>query len=289
MKVVDIITNIFIKSLEEGTIPWRRPWTGGGKNSFPQNLKTKTVYSGVNHFVLSYYMTLHNFSSPYFVSYKQAVALGGQVRKGEKGFPVIFSKIGVREQENSAGETEEKSYRLLRYYTVFNVGQIDGIENKIPKVEITTNDIKPIEVCEAVVENMPQRPEIVFNEQRAYYRPTTDKVNMPKRESFETEEEYYSTLFHELVHSTGHSKRLDRIKNSPVGSPGYSREELVAEMGSAFLCAECNIETKTIENSKAYIQGWLKFLKAEDNKKAIISAGSLAQKAYTFITTKEGE
>jgi antirestriction protein ArdC len=287
-KVANIVVDILIKSLEEGKIPWRKPWKGGGKSSFPQNLKTKTVYSGINHFVLSVYMEDKGYTSPYFLSYKQATAMGGQVKKGEKGYPVIFAKTSIREQENSDGEMEKKTMRLLRYYTVFNVEQIDGIEDKIPKSEpIDETTFNPIAECEKVVDGMPQKPGLVFNEQRAYYSPSKDEINMPKKETFTSAEEYYSTLFHELVHSTGHDSRLDRLKKSPFGSTDYSKEELVAEMGSAFLCTQCGIEAKTIENSKAYIKGWLGYLRSADNKTAIISAGSQAQKAYNFIVNEE--
>jgi antirestriction protein ArdC len=280
MKVEEIITARIMEKLEQGTVPWHKPWAGG---EYPKNLITKREYRGVNVFILS----AMGHGSPFWLSFKQAQELGGCVRKGEKGCPVVFWKWLNKKDENGA-ITEDK-FPMLRYYTVFNVNQIDGIdEKKIPALVQKYNELEKIEQCEAVVMAMPKRPEISHKEQRAYYMPSRDFVNMPKMESFDGSEEYYSTLFHELTHSTGHESRLNRKgvdcpdgSWSSFGSTPYAKEELVAEMGAAFLCGHCQIENKTIDNSAAYIKSWLKKLK--DDSKMVIMAAAQAQKASDFI------
>ncbi len=284
MKVEEVITARIIEKLEQGTVPWHKPWAGG---EYPKNLITKKEYRGVNVFILS----AMGFSSPYWVSFKQAQELGGAVRKGEKGCPVVFWKW-LQKKDDDGNITEDK-FPMLRYYTVFNVGQVEGIdEEKIPALAIKYNDLEKIEQCETVVMAMPKRPKILHNEQQAYYTPSRDFVNMPKMNSFDSAEEYYSTLFHELTHSTGHEIRLNRKGFgagdgvwSVFGSAPYAKEELIAEMGAAFLCGHCQIENKTINNSAAYIKSWLRKLK--DDKKMVIMAAAQAQRAADFILGRQ--
>jgi antirestriction protein ArdC len=227
------------------------------------------------------------FTSPWFLTFNQAKALGGAIRRGEHGFPVVFWKF-LEASGGPDGEEERTGSRdrvpLLRYYTVFNLDQTEGIPaEKIPAQEARRFD--PIEACERIVAGMPQRPEIRHTtEARAYYRPSTDIVTMPLRESFHSATEYFSTLAHELVHSTGAPSRLARKSLedwAPFGTADYSREELVAEMGAGFLCAHAGIESATLENSAAYIRSWLQVLK--DDRRAVIVAAGQAQKAADFI------
>ena len=177
----------------------------------------------------------------------------------------------------------------MKYYYVFNVLQCEKIpENKIPRQEAMERTFNPIRQSEMIVKIMPKRPAIEFNNSRAYYSPVNDSVHMPKKELFHSDEELYSTLFHELVHSTGHESRLKRtgiFDSSFYGDNQYSREELVAEMGAAFLCSIAGIENKTIDNSASYINSWLQRLK-NDRKLVVIAAGS-AQKACDFITNRK--
>jgi len=275
-KVYEIITEKIIKQLEAGEIPWKQPWLGG----WPKNLISKKNYQGINTFILG----CQKYSNPYWLTFKQVNQLGGKVRKGEKSTVIVFWKqLEVKEKDIDNEELVIKTIPFLRYYRVFNADQCELPEDKIPKLEVNKN-FKPIEKCEKIVENMPKRPEIRHKENIAYYSPNKDYVNMPKKEYFKKEEFYYSVLFHELGHSTGHKKRLARKKFdtwSPFGSEEYSKEELVAEMTSAYLCGYCNIEQKTLENSAAYIQGWLKKLK--NDKKLVILAAAQAQKAANFI------
>ena len=258
-------------------MPWHKPWVGG----YPQNLISKKEYRGINVFLLG----CQRYSSPYWLSFKQCSELGGHVRKGEKGTMVVFWKQVNFKDKTEEGETD-KTIPLLRYYTIFNVEQCEGIdEKKIPKPEANP-DFQPIAVCEETVNGMQNKPDIQFRESRAYYQPLNDFVNMPVKESFEKEEFFYSVLFHELGHSTGHKSRLDRkdMGAGSFGSEKYSKEELVAEMTAAFLCGVCQIENMIIENSAAYIQSWLKALK--NDKKLVVLAAAQAQKAADYILNK---
>jgi antirestriction protein ArdC len=289
MKVEEVITQRIMEQLERGVIPWQRPWSGG---EMPKNLVTKKEYKGINTFMLA----AAGFSSPFWMSFKQVKELGGSVLKGSKGFPVVFWKqldVKPKGSETDDGETPQgsrKTIPLLRYYTVFNVDQTEGIDpKKIPAlIARTYNDLEKNKQCEGIIKNMPKRPGIVHAEPRAYYRPSSDVVNMPRFETFTSSEYYYSTLFHELTHSTGHESRLNRKgvsgsdgQWSAFGSTPYAKEELVAEMGAAFLCGHCQIENKTIDNSAAYIQSWLG--KLRNDPKMVIVAAAQAQRASDFI------
>ena len=177
---------------------------------------------------------------------------------------------------------------LLRFYNVFNLEQIDGIT--APVVEQPANPFSPMEQAELVITNMPLRPDIQYGGDRACYSPTLDHIKLPNRELFKSPEEFYSTAFHELAHATGHSSRLSRkgiLEPSYFGSHDYSQEELVAEFGASMLCGFAGIEQQTLENSAAYIQGWLKVLKG-DQKLAIMAAGQ-AQRAADFILNRQVE
>ena len=179
---------------------------------------------------------------------------------------------------------EKKSY--LKYYLVFNIASVDGIDFNIPKVEEKTEQEK-IFSCEEILQGMPKKPTVTFGNSGAYYSPTFDIVNMPEMQTFTSEQAYYSVFFHELVHSTGHTSRLNRkeiTETMRFGSQTYSKEELTAEIGASFLCAEAGILMNTFYNSVAYIQSWLKVLK--DDKKFIIEAAAKAQKASDFILDK---
>ncbi len=280
----DIVTEKIIDLLVAGTVPWRKPWAGGGE--LPKNLVSKRGYRGVNIFLLASMA----YESPFWMTFNQARKLGGMVKKGEKACPVVFWKW-LDFDDQKAGKS--KRVPMLRYYHVFNASQCEGIDDKVPPVQIAERDIDPIDQAEQIINDMPRRPEITNGQARAFYRPDRDLVNVPRRQLFNSAEEYYSTLFHELVHSTGHESRLARHDSKDAvhfGSASYSKEELVAEMGSAYICNSCSIAEETINNSAAYIAGWLKRLK--NDKTFVVKAASQAQKAVDFITDKnfqEGE
>ena len=283
--VYQIVTDQVISLLEQGKIPWQKPWRGGAAG-MPKNAISKKPYRGVNVFLLGMKAEFLGYDSPYWLTYKQASELGGNVKKGEKSTLVIFWK--PLEKDNPDKPDSPDRYMVLRYYNVFNVVQCENLNaDRLPADAIDDTpdiDFDPIDACENVVKHFIKRPEIFHNEQRAYYSPGKDIVNLPRPETFTDEQSYYATLFHELTHSTGHERRLNRqgiADKAAFGSNTYSKEELVAEMGAAFLCGVCEIENRTIENTVAYLQGWLSKLKSD--KRLIVQAAAQAQKATDYI------
>jgi len=276
MNVYEIVTKQIIDKLEQGDIPWHRPWIGGPA----KNLISGKNYNGINTLLLA----CSNYSNPYWLTFKQAQAKGGSVKKGEHGTMIVFWKTYDKNAPKDDDPDATDKRWVLRYYKVFNVEQCEGIETP----DIEKNEFNPIEACENIVNNMPNKPDIKHVENQAYYAPDRDFVNMPKQENFVENTGYYSTLFHELSHSTGHKSRLDRHNQDKVnhmfGSKDYSKEELTAEMGAAFLCGHTGIENKTIDNSAAYIRSWVK--KFKDQPKMVISAAAKAQKAADYILNK---
>jgi antirestriction protein ArdC len=282
MDVYEVVTNRIMELLEEGQIPWRKPWKSSGG---ARNLISKKPYRGINQFLLN----CSPYASPYWLTYKQASERMGQVRKGEKSTDVVFWKWLDRKDsddgEDTAGKSISGKVPLLRYYNVFNLEQVDGIEP--PQEEQAINPFHPVEQAELIIRGMPNKPVIQFGGERACYSPTHDSVKLPNREMFRTPEDFYSTAFHELAHATGHPSRLGRkgiTDPTYFGSHDYSQEELVAEFGASMLCATACIEQKTLQNSAAYIQGWLKVLKG--NKKLAVIAAGQAQRAADFILGK---
>ena len=275
--VYQIVTDRVIELLESGVVPWHKPWAAGSQE--PMNLVSQKAYRGVNVWLLA----CSGYSSPYWVSYKQAQELGGNVKKGEKSTLVVFWKqLKVADKENP-GET--KTIPMLRYYRVFNVSQCEGIE--YPQPEARTPEFSPIDACERVVSGMRNPPAITSTSQRACYSRRDDTVNMPDRATFDAEAQFYSTLFHELTHATGHESRLGRLQdaNSHFGSSTYAKEELIAEMGAAYLCATAGVVNATINNSAAYIASWLEKLK--NDTKLVVAAAGAAQKSSDYILHRE--
>ena len=276
-RVYQIITDRIIALLEQGTVPWQKPW--GGPDGIPKNLVSGKEYRGINVFMLSSAC----YESPYWLTYRQAKNREGHVKKGEKGWPVVYWNWYERANPDISELPEKRPF--LKYYTVFNVEQCDNVP--YPDTKRPANDFSSIKACEEVVSRMPRPPTIEHKLNRAFYRPAEDLVNMPEAECFESPEEYYSTVFHELVHSTGHESRLARVGITGTvvfGSRLYSREELIAQMGAAYLCGHTGIENETIENSAGYIEGWLSRLRRND--RLVVQAGALAQKAVDYILNK---
>lgn len=280
MNTYEVITNRIIEKMEYGQVPWRKPW----KFQLPRNFISKRPYHGINLLML----TMSNYDTPYWLTFKQAKELGGTIKKGEHGTPVIFWKLLEVLDDTPEPEEENKIKTIpyLQYYTVFNLSQTEGIATP----ENAQQAKEPLAACEAIIEGFTDKPETVHTmEPRAYYRPATDTVHMPTRSSFVSPEEYYSTLFHEYTHATGHEKRLNRHAeentNFDFGSKDYSREELVAELGSAFLCAEAQIDNSVLDNNTAYLQSWLRELQADS--KLVIHASARASKAVEYILKTE--
>jgi antirestriction protein ArdC len=269
----EIVTKTIIKQLESGVAPWRKPW----RTETPANLVSKKEYRGINTFLLA----VQGYGSRFWLTYRQARALDGNVKKGQHGSQVVFWKFGEYSKENEQGEAEKHTSVLLRYYTVFNLEQCEGIKSPAPG-----SVINPIEQCETIIRSMPNPPRFEQDSQ-ACYRPSNDRVGMPARSAFHSAEEYYSTFFHELTHSTGHPSRVGRdgiMNHNPFGSEDYSKEELVAEMGAAMLCGVAGIESRTLDNSAAYLQTWISRLRSDS--RLIVSAASQAQKAADYILAR---
>jgi len=275
-KVYEIIKEKIVKKLEEGTIPWRKPW----RNGIPVSWDRQRPYRGINTMLLE---------PGEYLTFDQAKKAGGHVKKGEKGHCVVFWKWVSKEDEDG----EKKTFPILRYYTVFEVSQCEGIERK-RKDQAFSHKVN--KRGENILKKYKDGPEIKKKSGKAFYQPKKDIISVPPMKDYEKVEEYYSTLFHELVHSTGHEKRLGRegvAKVASFGSEKYSKEELVAELGSAMLCGVAGIDNEVIDNQAAYIRGWLKAIKNGD-KNLVVQAAAKAQKAADYIqgiefNEKEGE
>ena len=284
--VYEQVTSRMIELLEQGVVPWKSPYLG--TVGFPKNFATGKGYRGVNVFLLGSL----RYTSPYFLTFLQAKELGGFVKKGERGGMVI--KYGTYTKETEGADAQaatEEQRQYLKAYTVFNACQIEGLDfGQVEPLPAFT----PSEQCSKarqIVAAMPQRPEIREGVAVPCYQPSTDSVHMPARGFFDSEEAYHSVLFHELTHASGHQSRLARkslLENKGSDATGaarkvYAEEELVAEMGAAFLNAHAGIIESEIQNSAAYLQGWIAALKPKDAKNWIVRAASEAQKAADFI------
>ena len=276
--VYEIVTEQIVEQLENGVAPWRKPW----RTELPVNLVSGKAYRGLNVFLLG----CQGYGSRYWLTFNQAAKLGGHVRKGERSSLVTFWHIGEEKiiRDSDGNQRKSKPF-LLRFYHVFNVEQTEGIADKLGLTGASPR-VPDLEQCEAIVSGMPNPPK---REQdcRAWYRPSTDTVGMPARGLFNSPEEYYSTLFHELTHSTGHASRVGREgieQLNTFGSESYSREELIAEMGAAMLCGMTGIEQATIQNSAAYLKTWIERLKSDS--RLLVTAASAAQKASDYILGK---
>jgi antirestriction protein ArdC len=265
MNVKEIVVNKILEKLEEGTIPWQKPWVGT-----QINYVTRKAYTGVNTLLLD--------KQGEYLTFNQVKKLNGTIKKGSKAHLVVFYKL-------LEDEEKEKKFGYLRYYKVFHIDDVEGIESKIEKKIDADNKI---DKCEEIINKYTNKPQIRIDSiNRACYSPTDDKIEVPKKEQFRNIEEFYSTLFHELAHSTGHQSRLDRFDNTSTkfASDSYSKEELVAEITTTMICSNTGIENKTLNNSVAYIQSWIKQIKDDSN--IIIQSANKAQKAYEYII-KEG-
>lgn len=267
-QIYEKITAQFIEALNKGIVPWKKPFTSNA------NFVTKKEYQGINSLATA----CRDFECPYWITFKQANDLGGRIKKGEKGTIIAYWQCKDRVVENDLGEEETKKGFLLRYSTIFNLEQTEGINWEVEATgKITTS-------AQSIVANYKDAPEIFYKEDRAFYSPLRDIVNMPKKGKFSSLEEFYCTLFHELVHSTGHISRLDRAELCNMnyfGDHSYSKEELVAEIGAAFLCHEAGILNATMANSEAYISGWAKAL--GNDPRMIMEAAGKARRAVELI------
>lgn len=273
--IYQAVTDRIISQLEAGTIPWRKPWVCTGQ---PSNMaishSTGNPYSLLNQMLLG--------KPGEYLTFNQCAKAGGKVKKGEKSSIVVFWKLLEKEDE----ETGEKvKIPLLHYYNVFRLDQCEGIKPR--KAEpLPETPANADEQAEQIIADYLHRSGVTIQQgasDRAYYSPATDSITLPAREQFRETAEYYGTVFHELAHSTGHKSRLDRLdKVAHFGDDSYSKEELIAEIGSAALVNHVGLETvDSFRNSAAYVQSWLKALKGD--KRLIVGASSKAEKAAGLI------
>lgn len=271
--VYEMVTDRIVAMLEQGIIPWNKPWTGVADGAF--NRISKKPYSLVNQMLLAH--------DGEYATFKQWQSLGGKVRKGEKSEFVVFWKMLQKQEENEDGEKIVKTIPMLRYYNVFHISQVEGVE-PLEKPEL--NEVEPIEAAEKILTDYVVREGIMLEHSvgdKAYYAPGRDLIHLPVREQFVSAEEYYSVAFHEATHSTMKEGRCNRAQVAAAfGSEDYSKEELIAEIGSANLLRITGIETDgTVRNNAAYIQNWLQVLK--NDSRFVVSASSKAEKAVRYI------
>lgn len=277
LDIYQMVTDRIIAQLESGIIPWKKPWTGVSPlNGGAFNRVTKKSYSILNQMLLG--------EGGEYATFKQWSALGGKIRKGEKQKIVVFWKVIHKIIQDKDGNDKEVGIPFLQYYGVFHISQVDGVE---PLNKDELKDVDPIPEADEIIDSYVKREGINYQEiasNEAYYSPLGDRVVVPMKSQFQNANEFYSTAFHELTHSTGHKSRLDRIHVgvASFGSEEYSKEELVAELGAAGMLNLLGIEIpETFKNSTAYIQSWIKALR--NDKKMIVMASSKAEKAIAYI------
>lgn len=275
--VYALVTDTIVSALERGVVPWRKPRSGNDR--FPTNGISQRTYRGVNVFLLA----LTPYSDHRWLTFKQVQEKGGRVRSGEKSTMVVFWKRWEPASDEQQPNATRPQIPLLRYFNLFNVEQCEGLD--LPQLYLSGPEPEHQKISKAdlLVSGMPTPPRITEGKD-AWYRPVDDVVQIPKLQKFRSAEAYYATLFHELAHSTGHPSRLNRpavTGQIKFGSGEYSKEELVAELASAFCCATVALDNSVIEDSASYIQGWLSVLK--NDPKAIVIAAAQAQKAADHI------
>lgn len=278
------ITNQIIEALEQGVKPWTQPWNAAhaaGHVSRPLRHNGQP-YAGINVLTLwASAMTAH-YAAPIWMTFKQAIELGGHVRKGERGSPVVYANtISRTEADEATGDDTQRTIPFLKAYTVFNVEQVEGLPAHFyAQAEQVRNPDERIADAEAFF--AATRADIRHGGDCAYYSPTLDYIQMPMFEAFRDAQSYYATLAHEATHWTRHATRLERdFGRKKFGDDGYAREELVAELGAAFLCADLGLRLEDRDDHASYIGHWLSVLK--DDKRAVFAAAAHAQRAADYL------
>lgn len=287
---VDIATRIteaVLAQLKNGALPWQKPWSTVAADG-PFNPISKTHYRGANWVWL---MMMGGVDSQW-VTFKQAIAAGGSIRKGASAVPVVFWGSSEKEVVNKdTGESELKTYRFLRSYNVFNVHDVEGVAFTATERASDLETFDPLQAAETIIDAQLEASSgstliMVHGGSQAYYSPNRDEVWVPERSQFESEAAYYNVVFHELTHATLHPSRLDRKegRDNAFGSPEYAFEELVAELGAAMLCAHVGIDSVRLEHSAGYIASWIEHLSSDP--KYVVQASQKAQKAVDYLLKK---
>jgi len=281
--VYGMINSMILEKLQQNILPWKQSWNKLGS---ARNYISQKPYRGINAMLLNHTKSEY----PLFVTFNQVKELGGHIKKGSKGNIVIFwkklyygneGKIDARKLKERSTE-DVKTIPLLRYYYVFNIDCVEGVEFRLPEKNLS---LQPIEECERIVSSMRHPPAIEQGGDQPYYNVAEDKVRVPQLGNFHSEAEYYATLFHELAHSTGHSSRLNRKLGTGYRTKEYSFEELIAETAACFLCNEAGISGEVMDNSASYIKDWLERLPSilKEDDRFFVKATAQAQRAADYI------
>lgn len=282
------VTDKIIADLEQGVRPWVKPWKGGnvdGRITLPVR-HNGIPYQGINILLLWGEQLEKGFQSHRWMTFKQAQALGANVRKGEHGTLVVYANKVTKTDIEEQGDEVERTIPFMKGYTVFNVDQIENLPADY-RMETEPVDSEPLELIEHAETFFAKTGAVIrHGGNKAYYAPAQDIVQLPVPESFDTAESYTSVKAHETVHWTSHKTRLDRQLGKRFGDDAYAAEELIAEMGAAFVCAQLGLSPEVRDDHAAYLDHWLKVLKGD--KKAIFTAASQAQKACEFLFSLQG-
>ena len=273
------IANQIVAQMAEGVLPWHQPWAVNPNARVSKPLRENAVpYQGINVLILWGAAIDKGYASPFWMTYRQAQSIGAQVRKGERATHIVFAKTAKKTETDEFGDETEVLLPVRRVYAVFNTDQIDGLPDKyVPEIP----DVNPDErdaACQAWIDSL--GVDIRYGGQRAYYAPGPDRIQMPPFETFESSQTFHSTLLHELTHSTGHRDRLDRLRGR-FDDKARAHEELVAELGSAFLCADLGIASSPRADHASYIASWSELL--TDEPRAVFDAATQAQQAVEFL------
>jgi len=281
INVYEQVTNTIIKELEAGRVPWVQPWQSKGMNAaLPENVISKKSYSGINILLLWGAVIEAGYSSQQWLTYKQAKGLGGCVKAGEKGTGIVYASSFVPKDERKAAASDgrdEKTVMFLKKYCVFNVDQCEGLPSALYSAPVLLPECEQIPIAETLIQATGATFRIGGD--RAYYDFKNDFVQVPPQPSFRDQINYYRTCFHELGHWTGHPSRLHRDFTGKFATTAYAREELVAELASAFVCATLGIQP-TVRHAD-YIGAWLEVLR--NDSRAIFQAASKATKAADYL------
>ncbi|MCW2406073.1 antirestriction protein ArdC [Sphingobium sp. B1D7B] len=288
VNLYDEVTQRIVSELEAGRLPWVQPWgmTGGIGPGLPRNALTARPYSGVNILILWGAVIEHGWPSQSWLTFRQAQEAGGCVRKGERGQCVVYADRFTPEAEKQRADRdggEAKAVPFLKRFTVFNVAQCEGLREGLASDPAPLPEREVVPLAEEVI--AASGADFRIGGDKAFYVPSLDYVQVPPQPAFFKQVNYYRTCLHELTHATGHANRLGRNLVNAFGSKDYAREELVAEMGSAFLCAALGI-SPTVRHAD-YIGAWLEVLR-EDNR-AIFRAASAASKAADWLLARHRE
>jgi antirestriction protein ArdC len=282
------ITNKIVADLEKGVRTWLKPWNAAhteGRITRPLR-HNGLPYSGINVLMLWASAMEQGFAAPIWMTFKQALELNAHVRKGEKGSLVVYANSVTKTETNDAGEEVERETPFMKGYTVFNGDQVEGLpEHYYGKPEVRLTPVERNERAEVFFRNT--GADIHYRGDRAFYAYEADYIQMPAIEAFRDAESFYATLAHEATHWTRHASRLDRdLGRKHYGDEGYAREELVAELGAAFLCADLDLTPEVREDHADYIGSWLQVLR--NDKRAIFSAAAHAQRAVDYLQGRQG-